>query len=200
MRVTKDHVTREEVIRAYAKYDRRKKAQSLLPSDIDGWPWDDPVELDSKLRANGLKSGVLAAYRDWQLAEFSLSDLLKCAIYNGIFRGEPQALCQLVLIGKVASWAPDRETGWWDTIRGGDELGVDSPKIIRPSVRSEKPAKWYIEDVSGVRLHCFSESCEMGKSTELVGRMSGSNPTCAAPSSHRDQSFGICAFSPEIII
>jgi hypothetical protein len=67
-------VTREEVIRAYAKYDRRKKAESILPSDIDEWPWDDPGELDSKLRANGLKSGVLAAYRDLQLVEFSLPD------------------------------------------------------------------------------------------------------------------------------
>jgi hypothetical protein len=148
----RDHVTREEVIRAYAKYDRRKKAQSLLPPDIDEWPWDDPGELDSKLRANGLKSGVLAACREWQLAEFSLPDVLECAIYNGIFRGEPQALCQLVLIGKVAGWAPDRKTDWWDAIRGGEELGVDSPMIIRQSVRCEEPAKWYIEDGSGRAL------------------------------------------------
>ena len=51
--------------------------------------WEDPIELDSKLRANGLKDRVLATYRDWQFTEIDLSDLLKCAIFNGIFRGEP---------------------------------------------------------------------------------------------------------------
>ena len=152
MRVTRDHVTREEVIRSYAEYDRRKKAQALPPSDIDSWPWDDPVGLDSRLSANDLKSGVLAAYRDWQLVEFSISDLLECAIYNGIFRAEPQALCQLVLSGKVAGWAPDRKTDWWESIRSGVELGIDSALIVRPSVRSEAPAKWYIEDGSGRAL------------------------------------------------
>jgi len=149
MRVTKDHVTREEVIRSYVRYDRGKKSQGLLPPDIDEWPWDDPVGLDSRLSANDLKSGVLAAYRTWQLAELDISDLLQCAIYNGIFPGQPQSLAQLVLIGKVAGWSPDRPTDWLNSIRAGIEQGSGSPLIVRPSVRSEAPAKWYVEDGSG---------------------------------------------------
>lgn len=152
MRLEKDNVTREEVIRFYAGYDRRKKGQHLPLSDMDAWPWDDPRGLDLKLEANGLKHGVLAAYRTWGLVEFGVTDLLECAVYNGIFRGEPQALSQLILRGKLDGWSPDRDTDWWQPIREGSVLGVDSALIARPSVRSEEPARWYFEDGSGRAL------------------------------------------------
>jgi len=152
MRVIEDHVNRERVIRSYAKYDRRKKFQGTLPPDMDEWPWDDPVELDTRLAKNGLKSGVLSGYRDWQFVEIGLTDFLECAIFNGIFPGQPQALCLLVLLGKVAGWSPDRSTEWLNPIRGGAELNAECPFILRPSVTSEAPAKWYIEDGSGRAL------------------------------------------------
>lgn len=133
MHVMEEHVTRERVIRSYAKYDRRKKDKASLPSDMDEWPWDDPVELDSRLKKDHLKDGVLAAYTDWQFVEIGLTDFLECAIYNGIFPGQPQALSQLVLMGKVAAWSPDRDTEWLNdaaewwrtlTLAGGEGMVV----------------------------------------------------------------------------
>lgn len=176
MRVIRDHVTREEVIRSYVEYDRRKKEEGYLPPDLDQWPWDSPIELDSKLRANNLKEGVLAAYRDWQFAEIDLSDILKCAIFNGIFRGAPQALCQLVLIGHVASWVPDRKTDWFNSIRTGVPLNPDSPLIIRPSVRSETPAEWYLEDGSGRALALLQRILGHGEFNRTAWAYVGTEP------------------------
>jgi hypothetical protein len=176
MRVLRNHVTREEVIRSYVEYDRRKKEEGRLPPDLDQWPWDSPIELDSKLRANNLKEGVLTAYRDWQFAELNLSDILKCAIFNGIFRGEPQALCQLLLIGRVGSWAPDRETGWFNSIRTGAALNPDSPLIIRPSVRCEAPAEWYLEDGSGRALALLQRILGQGEFNRTAWAYVGTEP------------------------
>jgi hypothetical protein len=163
MRVIKKHVTRQEVILAYARYDLSKKGRACLPSDIDHWQWEDPGELDKKLRTNGLKDGVLAAYLHWQLVEVGLIDLLECAIFNGIFPGQPQSLSRIVLNGKVADWHPDRNTDWFDTIKHGTPLTADSPLIIRPSVRSEAPAKWYVEDGSGRALALLQRMLDRGE-------------------------------------
>jgi hypothetical protein len=57
MIIERDTVTREEVIRFYAAYHRRKNGQDPI-SDLDTWPWDDPDGLDRKLDDNGLKKGV----------------------------------------------------------------------------------------------------------------------------------------------
>ncbi|SRR5260370_11414904 len=91
----------------YATYDRRKKGKPSL-SDIDEWPWDDPDGIYRKLADSGLKKGILAAYRTWRLVEFIVADLLECAVVNHIFPGEPQALGQLLLRGKLAEWFPSR--------------------------------------------------------------------------------------------
>jgi hypothetical protein len=149
MIVEREGVTREEVIRFYAAYDLRKKKGMPPPSDVGDWPWDDAVGLDRKLRENGLKSGVLAAYRTWQLVKFDSSDLLDCAIVDNIFPGAPQALSELVSRGKVEVWSPHVDREWWGPIRDGKELGVDWALIARPSVMAERPAKRYLEDGSG---------------------------------------------------
>jgi hypothetical protein len=117
MRVHRDAVSREDVIRWYVTYDRRKKGEQSVPADLDQWPWNDPPALDRKLKENGLKDGVLSAYAGWSLAELGVADLLRCAIYNGIFPGQPQVLSQLVLAGSVARWKPDRTTNWYQKIR-----------------------------------------------------------------------------------
>jgi hypothetical protein len=133
MLTAKHVVTREEVIRFYAAYDRCKK-EKQLPSDIDEWPWDDPDGIDLRLCNEHLKRGVLAAYRIWRLVVFDIADLLRCAISNGIFPGESQALCQLVLRGKVAEWQPDRDAEWWPLIKNGAEIDVAQALVARPSV------------------------------------------------------------------
>lgn len=166
MRVIEGHVTRERVIRSYANYDQRKKNRGVLPPDIDEWPWDNPVQLDARLARNSLKSGVLSGYRDWQFVEVGLIDFLECAIFNGIFPGQPQALFLLVLLGKVAGWSPDRSTDCLNLIRSGGEHNAECPFILRPSVTSEAPAKWYVEDGSGRALASVQRAlsyCELDR-------------------------------------
>jgi len=162
MKIERDEVTREEVIRFYAKYDWRKKPKGPHP-DLDAWPWDDPGGLDRMLAESELKKGVLAAYRRWKLVEFGVSDILECAIFNGIFPGEPQALCRLVLRGKVATWHPDRATEWWQPIGSGMNLDVHAALIVRPATKNEAPAKWYIEDGSGRALALLQRILQYGE-------------------------------------
>lgn len=100
MRVTREDVTRREVICFYAAYDCRKKKRSP-PPDIDTWPWHDPDGLDQRLCESGLKKGILAAYLTWRLVKFSVADFLECAIVNQVFPRLPQALSQLVC---AANW------------------------------------------------------------------------------------------------
>jgi len=148
MRIEKDNVAREEVIRFYATYDCRKKKPAHNP-DLDTWPWGDPHGLDQKLKDHGLKHGVLTAYRKWRQVKFDFADLLECAVVDHIFPGESQALSRLVLRGKLAEWFPKGNPEWWRHIGNGCELGVESSLIVRPSLMNELPAKWYLEDGSG---------------------------------------------------
>jgi hypothetical protein len=176
MRVERDNVTREEVIRFYAAYDRRKKVvQPPLP-DLTAWPWDDPDGIDRKLADSRLKDGVLAAYRTWRLVEFSVSDLLECAIVNSIFPGKPQTLGQLILLGKLAEWLPIGNPEWWQLIGNGSELGVDSALIVRPALKSEGPAKWYLEDGSGRALALLQRILRYGEVCRTAWAYLGHEP------------------------
>lgn len=166
MRIGRNGVAREEVIRFYATYERRKKENKPPPSDIDAWPWNDPDGLDRKLRDSDLKEGVLAAYRLWRLGEFNVADLLECAVVNHIFPRKPQALGQLVLLGKLAEWLPTGAPEWWQLIGNGSQLDAESALIVRPALPSESPAKWYLEDGSGRALALLQRILRYGE----VGR------------------------------
>jgi hypothetical protein len=175
MRVERNGVTREEVIRRYAVYDRRKKG---LPPilDMDGWRWDDPDEIDKKLHACGLKCGVLAAYRDWACVEFGVADLLECAVVNHIFPGEPRALGQLALRGKLATWVPIGHPEWWGPIRNGASLDVSSALIARPALKSESPARWYLEDGSGRSIALLQRILWYGEAERIAWAYVGQQP------------------------
>ena len=151
MIVDKVDLMREEVIRSYAKYDLRKKGRPPI-SDFAAWPWDDPDGIDKKLDENGLKKGVLAAYLTWSLVKFSVADLLECAIVDHIFPREPQAVGQLLLRGKLVEWFPIGAPEWWRQLANGSEFDENSALIVRPALKSEAPAKWYLEDGSGRAL------------------------------------------------
>jgi hypothetical protein len=153
MKVVRADVTREEVVRFYVAYDRGKKGQRA-PSDLASWSGANPEQLDGKLREKGLKDGVLAAYKLWWFLELSLADLLDCAIVNHIFKGHPQSLSLLVLRGVVEKWEPSDRTEWYAPLERGDAFLPAWAMILRPSLKSELPAKWYIEDGSG-RALCF---------------------------------------------
>ncbi len=156
MKVIRADVTREQVVRFYVAYDRRKNCQPP-PADLANWPWDNPEGLDGKLSDNGLKVGVLAAYKLWWFVELSLEDLLDCAIVNHIFKGQPQALSLLFTRGVVETWKPIGDKEWYAPLEGGGSFPPAWAMIMRPSVRSEQPAKWYVEDGSG-RALCLVRS------------------------------------------
>jgi hypothetical protein len=63
VKIIEGDVSRERVIRFCVAYDLHKKSRCSLPADLDEWLWSDPDALDQKLADNGLKRGVLAAYR-----------------------------------------------------------------------------------------------------------------------------------------
>jgi hypothetical protein len=177
MTVEREGVTREEVIRFYVRYDwPKKKPKDVEPPDLEKWPWDDPNGIDQKLRDNGLKEGVLAAYRTWTFREFNIKDLLKCAVFNQIFPTDPQALSRLVLLGKLAEWFPIGAPEWWRLIGNGSDLGVESALIARKAVRSEAPADWYIEDGSGRALALLQRILRYGETGRTAWVYLGHEP------------------------
>jgi hypothetical protein len=56
------------------------------------------------------------------------------------------------------------------------DLGVDSALIVRPSVRSEEPAKWYIEDGSGRALALLQRILRYGESGRTAWVYLGREP------------------------
>ena len=114
-------MTREEVVRFYVAYDRKKHSLSPL-IDIATWTWDNPEDIDRKLQQNGFKTGVLAAYRLWWFLELSLADLFDCAIVNHIFKNKPQQLSRLFLEGVVESWQPNGNREWYSPLERGDSF------------------------------------------------------------------------------
>jgi hypothetical protein len=175
MRVEREAVTREDVVRFYVAYDRSRKGGPPL-SDLDTWLWGDPGGIDRKLAENDLKDGVMAAYRTWRFVEFGVADLLECAVVNSIFPGEPQALGQLALRGKLAVWLPIGAPGWWPLIRNGSDLDAESALIVRPAVKSEAPAKWYLEDGSGRAIALLQRILRYGEVGRTAWAYLGDDP------------------------
>ena len=167
MIVEKTHLTREEVIRFYANYDLRKKGGAPI-ADFAAWPWDDPEGLDRKLGENRLKTGVLAGYLNWRLVRLGVADLLECAIVNHIFPGEPQIIGQLLLRGKLAEWFPIGAPEWWRQLANGGEYDEESAFIVRPALKSEAPAKWYLEDGSGRALALLQRILRYGEANRTA--------------------------------
>ena len=174
MKVQQTDITREEVIRFYAEYDRRKKGQAQV--DFTSWAWADPDRLDRKLKDVGLKDGVLAAYRAWDLATLGIPDLLECAVVNHIFPSEPQAVGQLVLRGKLADWLPKGAPSWWCSLANGLDLGREEALILRPALPSEAPANWYLEDGSGRALALVQRILRYGETSRIAWAYVGKTP------------------------
>lgn len=124
----------------------------------------------------GLKKGVAAAYRTWALATLGISDLLDCAVVNQIFPGEPQALGQLVLRGKLAEWLPKGAPSWWRLLANGSDLDAEAALILRPALKGEAPAKWYLEDGSGRALALVQRILRYGEMSRTAWAYVGGTP------------------------
>ena len=71
---------------------------------------------------------------------------------NHAIPGHPRCLGQLEGTPELEAWRPDPSTCWYERLSAGGVLQQDAPLVLRPSVRSELPARWYLEDGSGRAL------------------------------------------------
>jgi hypothetical protein len=158
MRTLQGGVNRRSVIEAYAKYDFQKKRHGERLPDFDTWNWSNADALDEQLQRAGLKTGIPAGYLSWNMVQIAIPDLRECAVVGGIFSS--QRYRQLGLIeqnGGLTNWDEmllrhlgDSEVpAWYDQIKRGQPLTDSAPFLLRPSVSSERPASWYVEDGSG---------------------------------------------------
>jgi hypothetical protein len=143
-------VPRRTVIEAWLKYDAAKK-RCALP-DFSTWPWESADGLDEQLKGYGFKHGIIAGYLSWTLNALTLDDLRECAVVNQPIPGHPRCLGQLEGTPELEAWRPDRPTSWYEPLSACGVLQQDAPLVLRPSVRSELPARWYLEDGSGRAL------------------------------------------------
>ncbi len=146
MRIRKQDIDRRTVIEAYAKYDCSKKNRPV-PA-FATWDWSRADAIDREMRCAHLKAGVPAGYLLWDQIEVTMSDLRGCAVDANIFPLRSRCLA-LVDAGELTRWRPDRRAPWHGGITGGDTLDETAPLLLRPAVRGEYPARWYIEDGSG---------------------------------------------------
>lgn len=146
-------MTRRDIITCYVVYDRKKKGLPII-ENLEKWPWNDANAIDEQLQSNHLKTGVLSAYRVWQLAQLDYADIADCAIVNHIFPGQPQALGRIDQT-HIAKSKPNGNPEWWGALSSGSDIPREWALILRPTVASELPAKWYIEDGSGRALALF---------------------------------------------
>jgi len=146
-------VARQSVIEHYIRYDARKKGLAI-PLDLSTWNWSSADDLDKRLHAAGFKCGIIAGYIWWKPVELGRSDLSRCAVYQGVFPGLPRMLAQLRGLEAFKTWKPPWETEWYDLLERSGDYPCDWPLILRPAVKCEAPATWYLEDGSG-RATCF---------------------------------------------
>jgi hypothetical protein len=143
MKILKKHVARRFVVEAYAAYDCQKKCvPSPRLSDSD---WSSADAIDRALEVATLKIGIAAGYLFWDRVEITLEDLIDCAVDASIFPGHSRKLGS-VPHDQLTKCRPGK---WYESIAQGRPLGENVPMLLRPAVRSESPAKWYIEDGSG---------------------------------------------------
>ena len=148
MKIERANISRREVIEFYTRYDRGKKGQTEL-IDFDSWQWNDPAGIDRNLKEYKLKHGVLAAYQSWALCQLNYQDIHECAIVDHIFPGESRVLGQIANGTKLADSKPKNNPVWWPIVAGGSNIEQEFALILRPAMKSEYPAKWYVEDGSG---------------------------------------------------
>jgi len=192
VKIIRTNVSRCEVIEAYAAYDRAKKHLPDI-SDFACWEWQDASEIDLRLANANLKHGVLSAYKLWWFVELSASDLLSCAIVNHIFADQSQVVSAIVLSGLLPGWSPpDPHPDWYATLEEGGELGPGAPLILRPALRAERPATWYIEDGSGRALCLVRRILRFAEFWRVAYAYVGIVPDHDSPfvSSHRELTAG----------
>ncbi len=96
-----------------------------------------------------LKTGIPAGYLLWDKVELTLSVLRECAVFVDIFPRQSRKLGMIERTGQLRGWRPKPERAWYGDVVTGHVFDDAAPFLLRPALRSERPASWYIEDGSG---------------------------------------------------
>jgi hypothetical protein len=174
MKVTGSFLDRQTVLDGYLNRENAKEEGKEIPPPYPELAWDNVAWLDLWLQHSGYKEGDPSGFRWWLPVELSFADLLDCAIWSGLFKGEFQRLGDLLDSGRLKNWEPtETRRDWYHRIKNGGSISPEWPLILRPALPSEKAAL-YVEDGSG-------------RATWLVAQPSAENRTAA----------GLIAFDPE---
>lgn len=164
VRVRKQDIDRRTVIEAYVRYDYMKKKLGISVPDFNSWNWAEADAIDNTMASADLKKGIPAGYLLWDQVEVTISDLRECAVDASFFPDKPRPLGLLESAGFLRCSKPDPIKTWYERILHGETFDETAPMLIRPAVRAESPAYWYVEDGSGrataliANQHIFDQS------------------------------------------
>ena len=184
MKTKEPQVERRRVIEAYARYDCSKKCRAL--PDFSTWDWTSPDTIDQALRQADLKCGVLAGYKLWDCVELTIADLRNCAVLYKLFPKDARPLGR-VNPERLHSWKPDRDAAWYPAIVSGKTLAEAEPLILRPALRTEVLADWYVEDGSGRAITLIANAARFGSSIRVAIAYIGREPDEASSFMQQEQ-------------
>jgi hypothetical protein len=144
-------VDRRAVIDEYIRYHSSKKGEPR--PDTSNWDWTMADTIDSALRAANFKHGIPAGFTEWVRVSLTVDDLRECAVVDTIsseLASGARDLGTLEADGRLVAWRPRSPApAWLKSLELGTPLSAEEPFLLRPTVLSEAPAKWYLEDGSG---------------------------------------------------
>jgi len=147
MRILERDIALRVVIEAYARYDCSKKGLPI--PDFPRWNWSHADEIDKAMDSAQLKTGIPAGYLFWDKVELTISVIRDCAVFADIFPRQSRKLGLIERDGQLRGWRPKPERAWYRDVVNGLAFDDTAPFLLRPALRSEWPASWYIEDGSG---------------------------------------------------
>ncbi len=131
------------------------------------------------------KDGVITGFKNWQLINLSVDDLLSCAVWDGlcqayaVYDNPSQLLRDWLNKGALFAFDPSLQDGkrqlWYEPISRGELPKEFSTILLRPPIVLEKKqgAKYYIEDGSGRSLwylkHILKEHDRASQMTAYLG-------------------------------
>lgn len=139
---------RREVVNHYL--DRERRSGRRVPLDWARLRYDDANAMDTWLKGNRLKHGVISGFRQWAYAALAWQNLLDFAVVDRLSRGlSVRSLGALLEIGFLNDWEPITPNPLWHgPIRAGLPLTESDAIILRPALPAEQ-ARFYVEDGSG---------------------------------------------------
>ena len=147
MRILQRDIERRVVVESYARYDCSKKGLPI--PDFSRWNWSQANEIDKVMASAQLKTGVPAGYVLWDKVELTFSDLRESAVVADIFPNQSRKLGLIESAGQLSGWKPKPERSWYSNVVNGHAFDETAPFLLRPALRNECPASWYMEDGSG---------------------------------------------------